>query len=114
MFVEYMEVADGQFENWLKLESEQWKPMHNVRVKNGEIKSWAAVHQVVPGDTTDGPIAATVTTFQGWPDPTKTDWAGLFQKVHKQTDFGPLIQKTEAARKIRRAEIWHVLDATGQ
>jgi hypothetical protein len=114
MFIEYMKVTDGQDETWMKLESEQWKPMHNLRVKNGAIKSWAAVYQAVPADTTHGPIAATVTTFQGWPDPTKTNWPDLFQMVHKQNDFGALVQKTEAARKIVRAEIWQVLDATGQ
>ena len=112
MTVEFMKVPEGKEESWLKLERESWKPMHALRIKDGLIESWAAIAQAVPGDESNGPVYATVTTYRGWPDPTKTDWAGLLKKANPQGDANALMQQTEAARKIVRREVWQVLEQT--
>jgi hypothetical protein len=112
MQVEFMKVPDGKEESWLKLERESWKPMHALRIKDGLIQSWAAIAQTVPGDESNGPVFATVTTFRGWPDPSKTDWQGLFKKANPQSDANALMEQTGAARKIVRTEIWRVLAQT--
>lgn len=112
MLVEFMKVGDGKEDAWMKLERETWKPMHALRVKNGSIRSWAAIAQVLPGDESDGPVVGTVTTFRGWPDPTKTDWTALYKQAHSAGNFEAMALQTEAARKIVRAEIWQVVDQT--
>ena len=63
-----------------------WKPMHELRVKDGSMVSWAAIGQAVPGDESNGPVYATVTTYRGWPDPTKMNFEALAQKAHPQGD----------------------------
>jgi hypothetical protein len=110
MLVEFMRVSEGKESDWLKLERETWKPMHALRIKDGSIKSWAAIGQAMPGDESNGPIYATVTTFRGWPDPTKTDWEGLFKKAHPQGDVDAVMKQTGAARRIVRSEVWQVLE----
>ena len=112
MSVEFMKVPDGKEQGWLKLERESWKPMHELRVKDGLIQSWATIAQTMPGDESNGPVYATVTTFRGWPDQTKTDWQGLLKKANPQSDANALMQQTGAARKIVRSEIWRVLEQT--
>jgi hypothetical protein len=112
MIVEFMKLTPGKEGDWVKLERETWKPMHEMRVKDGSILSWAAIDQHMPGDESDGPVAATVTTFRGWPDPTKTDWAGLIKKAHPQTQSDTIFKQAAEARKIVRSEIWHVVDET--
>ena len=112
MMVEFMKVAPGKENDWMKLERETWKPMHEMRVKDGNILSWAALAQVMPGDESNGPVVATVTTFRGWPDPTKTDWEGLIKKAHPQTPPDTIFNQAESARKIVRSEIWQVIDQT--
>lgn len=112
MMIEFMKVAQGKEADWVKLERETWKPMHELRVKEGGIQSWAAVAQVVPGDTSNGPIYGTVTTFRGWPDPTKTDWTGLIKKAHPQAQPDAVFKQADDARSIVRTEIWQVIDHT--
>jgi hypothetical protein len=112
MQVEFMKVAEGKQQDWLKLEREAWKPMHALRMKEGLIQSWATIAQVLPGDESNGPVYATVTTFRGWPDQTKTDWAGLLQKANPKADANALMEQTGMARKIVRSEIWQVLEQT--
>jgi len=66
----------------------------------------------VPGDESDGPIYATVTTSRGWPDPTMTNYTELFQKTHPQVDMNAMWERTASARRLVRTEIWQVLDQT--
>jgi hypothetical protein len=112
MVVEFMKVPDGKEDAWLKLEREAWKPTHALRVKEGLIQSWSVIAQTMPGDESHGPVFATVTTFRGWPDPTKTDWTGMLQKANPRGDGNALMQQTGAARKIVRSEVWQVLEQT--
>ena len=107
-----MKVPAGKEDAWLKLERE-WKPMHALRVKDGSIQSWAAIAQSVPGDESNGPVHATVTTYRGWPDPTKMNFAELVKKAYPQGDVNTLMQQTESARRMVRTEIWQVLEQTG-
>ena len=113
LLVEFMKVAKGKEDDWLKLERETWKPMHAIRVKNGGIQSWMATAQWMPGDESDGPIYATVTAYRGFPDPLKTNWEALFKQAHPQADMAAVMGQTDAARSIVRSEIWQVLEQTG-
>jgi hypothetical protein len=45
-------------DDWVKLEQE-WKPLHELRVKEGSMVSWAAIAQSMPGDESNGPVYAT-------------------------------------------------------
>jgi hypothetical protein len=114
MVVEFMKVAPGKMGDWVKLERETWKPIHELRVKEAAIVSWASIAQVIPGDESDGPLAAAVTTFRGWPDPTKDNYEALIKKVHPQTPPGAILTQAEDARKIVRQEIWQVIDETNR
>jgi hypothetical protein len=53
-----------------------------------------------------------VTTFRGWPDPTKDNYETLIKTVHPQTPPDTIFGQTESARKLVRQEIWHVIDET--
>ena len=112
MVVEFMKVPEGREDAWLKLEREAWKPTHALRVKEGLIQSWSVIAQTMPGDESNGPVYATVTTFRGWPDPTKTDWVGMLQKANPRGNGVELMNQTGAARKIVRSEVWQVLEQT--
>ena len=47
MLVQFMKVPEGKMEDWVKLEQE-WKPLHELRVKEGSMVSWAAIAQSMP------------------------------------------------------------------
>jgi hypothetical protein len=110
--VEFMKIEPGKMGDWVKLERETWKPIHQRRVQEGAIVSWASIAQIMPGDESNGPLAAAVTTFRGWPDPTKDNYEALIKKVHPQTSPDTIFTQAESARKIVRQEIWHVIDET--
>jgi hypothetical protein len=112
MVIEFMKIAPGKFGDWAALERDTWKPVHQRRVQEGAIVSWAALAQVMPGDESNGPIAAAVTTFSGWPDPTKDNYPALLAKVHPQRKADTIFTQAEDARRIVRQEIWHIIDET--
>jgi hypothetical protein len=112
MLVEFMKVAEGKEAEWIKAERETWKPMHTLRVKDGGIQSWAAISQWMPGDESQGSTYATVTTFRGWPDPTKTNYEDLFKRAHPGADVQAAMDHTQSTRSLVRSEIWQVLEQT--
>jgi hypothetical protein len=111
LLVQFMKVPEGKMEDWVKLERE-WKPLHNLRVKEGSILSWAAIAQSMPNDEANGPVYATVTTYRGWPNPTQLNFDELFKRAYPQGDLNAMSQRTQAARSLVRNEIWQVLDET--
>jgi hypothetical protein len=74
--------------------------------------SWSAIAQAMPGDEANGPVYATVTSYRGWPDPTRLNFEELFKRAYPQGDLNAMSQRTQSARSIVRSEIWQVLDQT--
>jgi len=111
MLVQFMKVPAGKMDDWLKLERE-WKPLHDLRVKDGSMLSWSAIAQSMPGAESNGPVYATVTTYRGWPNPTQLNFDDLFKRAYPQGDLNAMSQRTQSARSIVRSEIWEVLDQT--
>jgi hypothetical protein len=111
MLVQFMKVPEGKMDDWVKLERE-WKPLHDLRVKEGSMLSWSAIAQAMPSDEANGPVYATVTTYRGWPDPTRLNFEELFKRAYPQGDLDAMSQRTQSARSIVRSEIWQVLDQT--
>jgi hypothetical protein len=39
--IDYMKVEPGKDSDYVRLEKEIWKPLHQQRIKNGQLRSWA-------------------------------------------------------------------------
>src|SRR5690242_11420625 len=89
MMVEFMKLEPGKENDWVKLERETWKPMHEMRVKDGSILSCVARNLIQPWDESNGPVVATVTMSRVWRDPAQHDWAELYMRwsPHTQPDM---------------------------
>ena len=53
--INYMKVQPGQEPEYLRLESELWKPIHQARVNSGLILSWKLCAVYYPGGSDSDP-----------------------------------------------------------
>lgn len=103
--VDYMKVDPAKVEEYLNMERELWKPMHQLRVKSGKTKSWSIYEARSP---LFSPVKeseqrnynyVTIATYDNLED-MKTPWKKEdFEKAHAGKDLSNLGGRTESARK---------------
>jgi hypothetical protein len=95
--------------DYSSIEIDMWQPMHQERVKQGKINSWA-LYWVMYGDRSKCDYY-TVTTYLGSvqlnADPSiKT----VFKAVHPESDFTEVMAGTQHARQHVATELWLAVD----
>ena len=97
--------------DYVQIEQEIWRPMHQYLVDEGKRNSWA-LYRVMYGDRSRCDYY-TVTTFSGEDqlnaDP---DYADAFGAVHAGKDLDKAMAKTLAAREQVATELWLQVDRT--
>ena len=110
--LDYMKVAPGKEAEYVRLEQQVFKPLHQQRVKNKEMVAWALYQVPFTADTRREYDYVTANVYDNI---AATEAAGLmatFQRLHPGKAGTSLIAQTEAARVIVRHEIWQLMDQT--
>jgi hypothetical protein len=64
--VDYMKVQPGNEGDYMKVEQEGWKPIHQERIKQGKLHSWYFFGVDFPSGTETKYNYVTVNTFDQW------------------------------------------------
>ncbi len=96
--------------DYVQLEVETWKPVHQHLVDNGERESWA-LFRVLYGDRSRCDYY-TVTTFREDQLNAFTDYAAAFAAVYPRMPLGDVGARTMAAREQSSSELWRRIDQT--
>jgi hypothetical protein len=110
--LDYMKVAPGKGDEYMRLEQEVWKPFHQQRVKNKEMLAWQ-LYDV--SFTADMHREYDYVTANAYDNLTATEGTGMlaaFQRLHPGKAGTSLLTQTGAARQIVRSEIWQLVDQT--
>lgn len=105
--IAYMKVAYNKLADYVKLESETYKPIHKERQAEGEITAWALWDNTIltPGDN----AAYNYVTANGFNDYDKYangNYAAFYKKVFPTGDVAKVTAQTIAARSMVKSEIW--------
>ena len=96
--VDLMKVNQGDDEKYVNVEENYWKPIHQERIKNGDIVGWQ-LYKVRYTGTDDEYNYATVTLFD---DPAKLehpmqiDW----EKTHSESELKKMFTETMTSRQL--------------
>jgi L-rhamnose mutarotase len=110
LLVDYMRAKPGV--NYVAVEQQLWKPIHQERVRRGALDRWSLFELVLPGGTSypyDYGTVNALSSLSALADPYPAD---LFQHVHPNTSLTDLGNRTGAARDLTRSELWVLVDAT--
>ena len=108
--IDYMKIPDGQALRYRRLETELWKPVHQLRVDKGYITSWRLYGHHFPGGESDYQYV-TVTEFPSLQAMDELHYPELFQEAHGQDYDTEISQQTVASRTLTHTDLWALIDS---
>jgi hypothetical protein len=114
--VDYFKAAPDQISEYLHVEQELWKPIHQARVDEGIILGWA-FYGVFAGEPEVPYNYIAVNVFDEFDLIDYYQLAELVESVYPDLDLADFFDRTRASREVVRTEIWKVngtVQAPGQ
>ena len=110
--VDYMKAEPGKGSDYVHMEQDVWKQVHQQRIKNGQVKSWALYGLRFPSGADEKYDYITVNTYDHFAQ-LESPYAGvgqMFTKLHPDMKVEDFARQTQSARKIVRVEVWQLVD----
>ncbi|MEM9529171.1 MAG: tetratricopeptide repeat protein, partial [Bacteroidota bacterium] len=112
--VNYMDVVPGKAADYVKMESDLWKPVHAAQAKKGVLNDWLLVERIMPSGSDFGPGFITVDGFTDWVQIQKNgkEMFASAQSVYPDEDLHKKLGSIEELRTLTRTETWELVTAT--
>ncbi len=107
--VSFMKVEPGKGPEYLRLERELWKPVHQERIRTGRMKSWSLYRVEYPYGTEREYGFVTVGVHNSITD-LERGIEDVFAKVHPNVQMTDVSGRTLSARRLVRGEMWRRLE----
>lgn len=107
MKVDYFRAAGSQISDYLEVEQEIWKPMHQERFNRGIILSWD-FYAVFAGDQADAYNYIAVNVFDDFDKIDYYDLSSIAEQVYPDINISELMERTRSSRDVVRTEVWKV------
>ena len=80
--INYMKVKEADYQDYVKMEQEMFKPVHQARIKAGSLKDWSLYQKITPMGA-EYPYQYVTAGFIGeWSDFGSNDPERIWQQVH--------------------------------
>jgi hypothetical protein len=109
--LDFMKVRDGMLDEYLKVEREDWKALHQVLTREGNRVGWALWDYVVPGGTGADYDFVTTMLFGDYASIKGANDAEAYKRAHPNGDLAASVARTRKSRDVVRTEIWEVVEA---
>jgi len=108
--VNFMKANPARVQEYLQLERQTWKPVHQERIRAGQMRSWALYGVRYPFGSSLEYDFVTIDTYASLAD-VERDITPIFAKVHPSTSLSDAAARVEAARTLVRGEVWSRIDS---
>lgn len=109
--VDYMTPVSGKQADYVKMETETFKPVHLQRIKLGALMGWVMLEKVLPGDTNDPAPYVTVNFYDNFDGMMNGKYDEAVKKAHPSTDANKLFTQVGTVKKAQRVEVWKLMVA---
>lgn len=108
--VNFMKVAPGGEQEYLNVEQEEWKPVHQALVESGRMNSWWLFETLYPAGTSHEYNYVAVDVFDSLENLENPGYVDMFPKVHEGESYEDASERTMAARDVANTELWRLVD----
>lgn len=110
--IDYMKIPPGQALRYRSLETDLWKPVHQLRVDKGYITSWKLYGHHFPGGSGDYQYV-TMTEFPSLQAMDELHYPELFQEAHGADYDTSISKETSESRTLTHTDIWALIESVG-
>ena len=107
--IDFMKVTSGMGAEYVRVEKEDWKPVHQALVDGGQRVGWTLWSLAMPAGTSNNHDYVTSNIFSGYDQFSNQDYEGAFKKAHPGKDANSMMEKTGKARNIVKSELWELV-----
>jgi hypothetical protein len=107
--VSCMKVDPLKEDDYLKMERDLWKPVHQERIKSGRMRSWTLYEVRYPAGSQRECDYRTVNVYSTLTDIDRPI-TEVFTKVHPGVPIADVVRRTVNGRDMRQAELWYQVD----
>lgn len=111
LYVNYINVEEGQEENYIDIEKYVWKPLHQELYKESKMADWSLWNLWFYSHRNYNYI--TLNAFYDYKDINTYNYSEIFEKVHQGKDLNEFMKETFEARKSVKTELWELIDFVG-
>jgi hypothetical protein len=104
-----MKVDPAREDEYLKLEHDLWRPVHQERIRQGRMRSWTLYAVRFPSGSKNECDYRTVNVYNSLVDVDRP-LPEVFAKVHPNLPISDVVRRTIAGRDFRTGEIWYQVD----
>jgi hypothetical protein len=104
-----MKVDPLKDEEYLKMEHDLWRPVHQERIKQGHMRSWTLYAVRFPSGSQRECDYRTVNVYGSLADMDRSI-EDVFRKVHPSIPIAEVGRRTVTARDFRTGELWYQVD----
>ena len=108
--MDFMKVKDGMIDEYLKVEREDWKRLHQVLTDEGNRVGWSLWDYGIPGGVGSAHDFMTAMLFTDYAKIKEANDAEAFRRAHPTGDLAESIARTRRSRDVVRTEIWEAVD----
>jgi hypothetical protein len=109
--MDFMKIKEGMIDEYLKVEREDWKPLHQVLTNDGNRVGWVLWDYLIPGGTGSTHDFMTAMLFTDYAKIKAANDAEAFVKAHPGKDLQASVARTRKSRDVVRTEIWEVVES---
>lgn len=106
----YMMVNPGKEAEYITLENDMARPLHEARIENGEMYSWRTFSLLKPGGLNYQYNFVTADYYEELNDMEYGFTNDLIRSVMPGTDINKMFEAIYATRDIVRSELWQLVD----
>jgi hypothetical protein len=111
--IDYMKVDAGRGQQYVKMEQEIFKPIHQDRIKKGTIESWAVYAVRFPAGTNREYDFMTATTFPNYASMELPYKGTDIAQIHPNMTAQEIGERASSARKLIRSDVFYTIDRVG-
>lgn len=111
--LEYMKVKPGMNDKYLEAESKFWKPVHQERVKSGDILDWTLLRVQYPSSSNSEYDYVTVTIFENYDKMENSMNLNHFKTAHPSGDMDAMLEQTGNSRSLVKQVVQRGVDYMG-
>jgi hypothetical protein len=107
--VDFMTPAQGKAQDYVKMESETFRPVHKERIKLGALEGWVLLSKVLPADTEDPAPYVTVNFYNDFGGLMDGKYDQAVKAAYPDKDADKLFESVGTVKKRQRIEVWKLM-----